>query len=944
MFVGVGASRVRDLFDQAKRNSPVHRLRRRDRRGRPPARRRPRRLARRARADPQPDPRRDGRLRHEHQRDRRRRHQPARRPRPGAAAPGPLRPPGHPRPPGHEGPRPRSCKVHTKGKPLDKGVDVEGVARQSPGFSGADLANLVNEAAILSARRNKKVIGMSEFQEALERIIAGPERKSPGHLGRGEGDHRLPRGRSRRRPADPAQVRPGQQGHDHQPRHGPRLHDGPAPGGPLPPVQDRVRGQDRGPARRQRRGADDLRRHDDRRQQRHREGDRPRAPDGHRVRHERQARPALLREARRAGLPRPRDRRAAQLLATRSPSRSTKRSGRSSTRPTSGRRRSSRPTATGWWPWPRSSSPRRRSTPRGSRRCSPTCRPRTTVDGIPAVIGPGQPIARAEPAAGLIRLPTPRPRTRAGRTTGPLVTIPAAPLALRRCLTEPPRPPPWTSTSTQTARTRASRATRSSCASRASRRCPSTPPTSAGAAEWLADALRATGLEHVEVAETGGHPIVYADWLHAEGAPTVLVYGHYDVQPVDPLDLWTSPPFEPVVDDGRMLARGAADDKGQIHAPRCWRPRRSSRPAARCPVNVKFVFEGEEESSSDPPRRVARRANRTGSAADVAIISDTGFFEGNMPAITVGLRGLMYAQIDVVGLAGRPPLGRLRRRGPEPGQSRWPRSSPRSRAPTAGSGSPASTTRSCALTDAERAAIAALPFDEEAYREALGVPALVGEVGYSTLERRGARPTLDVNGIWGGFQGEGAKTIIPAHAHAKVSCRLVRRPGPGRHLRASSEPTSRRSRRPASRSRSRTSAAGGPSLTPIDHPVTQAAARALEATFGRAPRLHPRGRLDPGRGQLRVDPRPAGRAARLRPAGRQRPRPQRVDGPRRTTRARIRAIVRDLGRARRDRRRRSAGRRPVRVGDSGHAPVLPLRSAASSGYDAAHASREDPTA
>ena len=178
MFVGVGASRVRDLFDQAKRNSPcivfvdeidaVGRQRGAGLGGSP----------RRARADPQPDPRRDGRLRHEHQRDRRRGHQPTRRPRPGAAAPGPLRPPGHPRPPRHARPRPRSCSVHTKGKPLDKGVDVEGVARQSPGFSGADLANLVNEAAILSARRNKKVIGMSEFQEALERIIAGPERKS----------------------------------------------------------------------------------------------------------------------------------------------------------------------------------------------------------------------------------------------------------------------------------------------------------------------------------------------------------------------------------------------------------------------------------------------------------------------------------------------------------------------------------------------------------------------------------------------------------------------------------------------------------------------------------------------------------------------------------------------------------------------------------------------
>ena len=204
-------------------------------------------------------------------------------------------------------------KVHTKGKPLDKGVEVEGVARQSPGFSGADLANLVNEAAILAARRNKKVIGMSEFQEALERIVAGPERKS-----RVISD------------AEKAIIAYHEGGHAVVQRILPKcdpvakvtiISRGMAlgytmalpTGGPLPPVQDRVRGQDRRAARRQRRRAADLRRHDDRLQQRHREGDRPGAPDGHRVRDERQARPALVRQARRARVPRPRDRRAAQL-------------------------------------------------------------------------------------------------------------------------------------------------------------------------------------------------------------------------------------------------------------------------------------------------------------------------------------------------------------------------------------------------------------------------------------------------------------------------------------------------------------------------------------------------------------------------------------------------------------------------------------------------------
>jgi acetylornithine deacetylase/succinyl-diaminopimelate desuccinylase-like protein len=351
------------------------------------------------------------------------------------------------------------------------------------------------------------------------------------------------------------------------------------------------------------------------------------------------------------------------------------------------------------------------------------------------------------------------------------------------------------------------------------------------AAEWLVAALTAAGLEHAEVCETGGHPIVYADWLHAEGAATLLVYGHYDVQPVDPLELWTSRPFEPVVVDGRMLARGASDDKGQVHA-HVMAAAAVLATRGALPVNVKYVFEGEEESSS-VHLDAWLTAERDRLAADVAIISDTGFFDGNLPAITLSLRGLMYAQIDVVGtavdlhsggyggavqnlaialaqiIAGlKGPDGRIR--------------------------IPGFYDDVVPLSETDRAALAALPFDEAAYQRHLGLPALVGEVGYTLLERRGARPTFDVNGIWGGFQGDGSKTIIPAHAHAKVSCRLVAAQDPDRifeAFRAYVEEIAP----PGVTTTVQYLGGGRPSLTPMDHPATQAAARALEATFGRPP-------------------------------------------------------------------------------------------------------------
>ncbi len=351
------------------------------------------------------------------------------------------------------------------------------------------------------------------------------------------------------------------------------------------------------------------------------------------------------------------------------------------------------------------------------------------------------------------------------------------------------------------------------------------------AAEFVAADLRVVGMEHVEVCETGGHPVVYADWLHAAGKPTVLVYAHYDVQPVDPLDLWESPPFSPVVKDGQMLARGAADDKSHLHMHiRAMEALLATRGAL--PVNLRVVFEGEEEASS-VHLDAWLAANRDRLQADFAVISDTPFFEGNRPAITVGLRGLIYFQLDVTGSnidlhsggyggAVDNPINALCQivaalKGPD-GRITIP----------------GFYDEVVDLTAAEREAFARLGLDDEKYRASLGVPALHGEPGYTTLERIGARPTLDVCGIWGGFEGEGPKTIIPAHAHAKISCRLVADQDSEKIFGLVADQIAKVAPRSIRYSIQRLGD-GRPSLTPTDRPTTQAAVRALRATFGVEP-------------------------------------------------------------------------------------------------------------
>jgi acetylornithine deacetylase/succinyl-diaminopimelate desuccinylase-like protein len=360
---------------------------------------------------------------------------------------------------------------------------------------------------------------------------------------------------------------------------------------------------------------------------------------------------------------------------------------------------------------------------------------------------------------------------------------------------------------------------------------PANAPDCRAAAEFVAADLKAAGMEHVEVSDTGGHPVVYADWLHAPGKKTVLVYAHYDVQPADPLDLWTSPPFVPVVHDGKMLARGSSDCKCHISmhtraVEALLRTRKS------LPVNLKFVFEGEEESSSVHLDSWLE-ANRDRLRADFAVISDTSFFEGNLPAITVGLRGLVYFQLDVFGSTLDLHSGVYGGAVDNPVNALC-RIVAALKGPDGRVNVPGFYDDVAPLTPADKAAFAALPLDEKDYVAGIGVPALHGEPGFTTLERLGARPTLDVNGIWGGFEGEGPKTIIPAHAHAKISCRLVANQDAEKTFDQIAAYIAQVAPRTI-RYEIQRLGDGNPSLTPIDTPATQAAARAIEATFGVEP-------------------------------------------------------------------------------------------------------------
>jgi len=351
------------------------------------------------------------------------------------------------------------------------------------------------------------------------------------------------------------------------------------------------------------------------------------------------------------------------------------------------------------------------------------------------------------------------------------------------------------------------------------------------AAEWTADALRSAGMQNVRLMDTPGNPVVYGDWLGAPGKPTILFYGHYDVQPVDPLNLWTSPPFEATVRDGEIYARGAADDKGQVFM-HIKAVEAFMKQAGSLPVNIKFFIEGEEEVGSVHLDQFVRDHTQD-LAADVVVISDSPMFDRGVPSICYGLRGLAYFQIDVRGTKSDLHSGSFGGAVANPALvlsqmlAQMKDRSGRIRIPGF-----YDDVRD--LSEAERAEWRKLPFNETKYRKELGAPKLFGESGYTTLERVWARPTFEVNGLLSGFTGEGAKTVLPAVAMAKVSMRLV----PDQHPDKIAQQFEHYLKKVAPKTvevKLTRMHGGKPWMAEFDNKFVRAAGRAIEQGFGQPP-------------------------------------------------------------------------------------------------------------
>jgi len=350
------------------------------------------------------------------------------------------------------------------------------------------------------------------------------------------------------------------------------------------------------------------------------------------------------------------------------------------------------------------------------------------------------------------------------------------------------------------------------------------------AARWVADKLAATGFAS-EVVATEGHPIVYAESPRVEGRPTVLVYGHYDVQPADPLELWKSPPFEPEIRDGYIYARGATDDKGQmmthVKSVQAWLAT-----AGELPLQIKFLIEGEEEVGSSHLAEFIEQHKEL-LYCDCVVISDTSQFAPGQPAITYGLRGIDYFELRLSGPKQDLHSGTFGGAVTNPANALCKMLAAvvddLGRIQVPGFYDDVEE-----LSERERRQFAELPFDEPAFMRQIGVDALTGEAGFSTLERRWARPTFDVNGLGSGYQGEGAKTVLPCRAMAKFSFRLVPRQDPQKIADSLRQYLTRLC--PPGLKLELIGSHGAPGVVvPLDSPFVAAAERAIEAGFGRRP-------------------------------------------------------------------------------------------------------------
>jgi acetylornithine deacetylase/succinyl-diaminopimelate desuccinylase-like protein len=352
------------------------------------------------------------------------------------------------------------------------------------------------------------------------------------------------------------------------------------------------------------------------------------------------------------------------------------------------------------------------------------------------------------------------------------------------------------------------------------------------AAQWVEARMAKAGIESVQIMRTGGHPVVYGDWLHAPGRPTVLIYGHFDVQPVDPLDLWENPPFEPVVRDKRIYARGASDDKGNMFIP-VTVAEAMLETLGGLPVNVKFLFEGQEEIGS-PQLSDFISANTDLLRCDLVLNADGDQWGEDQPALVLGTRGLVAVFLDVQGpdhdlhsgvyggtIAN--PIHALARiidsmhdaDGRVTVEGFYDEVRP--------------------LTDDEQGQMARVPFEEAEYLRETGAPCLFGETGFTSYERAWARPTLEVNGVYGGFEGQGIKTVLPCAAHAKITCRLVADQDPSRIADLVVDYVKRVSPKDVKVTTATAEKGAMPYLIPADYPGLRIAGEVLQDLYGREP-------------------------------------------------------------------------------------------------------------